>query len=97
VSSRPSLITTVKSWSAATSTAAVAAQNAGVGLVYALLMELVLTPTLVGGLRTTPVWPANGFALAAAWLLGVRVLPGIGIAAGLVLLQQAGPVSRSSG
>jgi signal transduction histidine kinase/ActR/RegA family two-component response regulator len=52
-------------------------------------MELVLLPQLVGGLRTTPVWPANGFAVAAVWLLGFRVLPGIALGAASVMVQQA--------
>jgi len=34
---------------------------------------------------------ANGFALAAVWLLGPRVLPGVGIGAAFVMLQQVPP------
>jgi signal transduction histidine kinase/ActR/RegA family two-component response regulator len=35
------------------------------------------------------VWPANGFAVAAVWLLGFRVLPGIALGAASVMVQQA--------
>jgi signal transduction histidine kinase/CheY-like chemotaxis protein len=51
-------------------------------------MAIVLAPQLVDGLRTTPVWPANGFALAAVWLLGFRVLPGVGFGAASIIVQQ---------
>jgi signal transduction histidine kinase/ActR/RegA family two-component response regulator len=88
VPARPSILATVKTWAAAPSPAAIVAQNVGVGIAYALLMELVLMPPVIGGLRTTPVWPANGFALAAAWLLGLRILPGVAIGAALVMAQQ---------
>jgi signal transduction histidine kinase/ActR/RegA family two-component response regulator len=88
VPARRSVLDTVTAWSTASAPAAIIAQNVGVGLVYAGLMELVLLPQLVGGLRTTPVWPANGFALAAVWLLGGRVLPGIALSAAIVMAQQ---------
>ena len=88
VPARRSVLDTVTAWSTASAPAAIIAQNVGVGLVYAGLMELVLLPQLVGGLRTTPVWPANGFALAAVWLLGARVLPGIALSAAVVMAQQ---------
>jgi signal transduction histidine kinase/ActR/RegA family two-component response regulator len=88
VPARRSVLDTVTGWSTARAPAAIVAQNVGVGLVYASLMELVLLPQLVGGLRTTPVWPANGFAVAAVWLLGLRVLPGIALSAAIVMAQQ---------
>jgi signal transduction histidine kinase/ActR/RegA family two-component response regulator len=88
VPARRSALDTVTGWSTASAPAALVAQNAGVGLVYASLMLLVLQPALVEGLRTTPVWPANGFAVAAVWLLGVRVLPGIAVSAAIVMAQQ---------
>ena len=85
---RPSLFDTVTRWAAANSPAAVVAQNVAVGLIYAALTAIVLAPQLVGGLRTTPVWPANGFALAAVCLLGYRVLPGVALGATAVVIQQ---------
>ena len=84
--SRPTALSFVKSWANASSPAALLAQNAGVALGYFLLAELVLAPQVVAGLRAAPVWPANGFVLAAVWLLGPRVLPGVGVAAALVTL-----------
>jgi signal transduction histidine kinase/CheY-like chemotaxis protein len=89
VPARRTILDTIAGWSATRSPAAVAAQNLVVAGVYAGLMELVLLPQLVGGLRTTPVWPANGFAVAAVWLLGFRVLPGIALGAASVMVQQA--------
>ena len=86
--SRPTALSFVKGWAKASSPAALLAQNAGVALGYFLLAELVLAPQVVAGLRAAPVWPANGFVLAAVWLLGPRVLPGVGVAAALVMLQQ---------
>ncbi len=46
------------------------------------LAELTLLPTTESG-RVTPMWPAAGLALAAVWLGGFRLLPGL---AGGVLL-----------
>jgi signal transduction histidine kinase/ActR/RegA family two-component response regulator len=88
VPARPSTLATLKRWAATSSPAATVAQNVAVGVGYAALMELVLLPQLVGGLRTTPVWPANGFALAAVWILGHRVLPGVAVGAASVMVQQ---------
>src|SRR5262245_51159968 len=85
---RPTALALVKSWANASSPLALFAQNVGVGLGYAVLAELVLAPQIVAGLRAAPVWPANGFVLAAVWLLGPRVLPGVGIAAAGVMLHQ---------
>jgi signal transduction histidine kinase/ActR/RegA family two-component response regulator len=85
---RPTALVLVKSWATASTPAALLAQNVGVGLGYAVLAELVLAPQIVAGLRAAPVWPANGFVLAAVWLLGPRVLPGVAIAAAVVMLQQ---------
>ena len=85
---RQSTLDTITGWAAASSPAAVVAQNLVVAGLYAALTELVLLPQLVGGLRTTPVWPANGFALAAVCLLGFRVLPGIAVGAASVMVQQ---------
>jgi signal transduction histidine kinase/ActR/RegA family two-component response regulator len=93
VSARPTLHARIQAWAAAPSPGALVAQNVVVGIVYALLMELVLAPQLVAGLRTTPVWPANGFAVAAVWLLGPRVLPGIAIGAAAILFQQVPPLA----
>ncbi len=80
----------IHAWATASSREAVVAQNVVVAAGYVLLMELVLLPQIVGGLRTTPVWPANGFAVAAVWLLGYRVLPGVAVGAATVMLQQVG-------
>jgi signal transduction histidine kinase len=86
---RPTLLTRFKRWARASSTAALVAQNAAVALGYLVLGELVVVPQFVAGLRAAPVWPANGFALAAVWLLGPRVLPGVAIGAFAILVQQA--------
>ena len=88
MSARLTLHARIHAWAAASSREAIVAQNVAVGVIYMLLMELVLAPQIIGGLRTTPVWPANGFAVAAVWLLGFRVLPGIAVGAGLVMVQQ---------
>ena len=87
---RPSVLaTTITRWSTASSTAAVVAQNVAVALGYAALMELLLAPEWLMGMRSTPVWPANGFAVAAVWLLGARVLPGVALGALAVMLLHA--------
>jgi integral membrane sensor domain MASE1 len=67
------------------SATAIVLQNALVGLGYFLLAELVLLPRFVGGSAATPVWPADGLAVAAVWLLGPRVLPGIFIASAIIV------------
>jgi signal transduction histidine kinase/ActR/RegA family two-component response regulator len=71
----------LKTLSQATSIGAVIAQNVVVGLAFAVLGLLVLYPRIDSGLRATPAWPTAGLALVAVWLLGPRVLPGIGVAA----------------
>lgn len=81
------MISRLKTLSQATSTGAVIAQNAVVGLAFAVLGLLVLYPRLESGLRATPAWPTAGLALVAVWLLGARVLPGIGVAALIVALR----------
>ncbi len=43
---------------------------------YWLIAELTLLPTL-SGVRVTPMWPAAGLAVAAVWLGGQRLLPGV--------------------
>ena len=88
MSARPTLPSTVTGWSAALPTAAVVAQNAAAAVIYALLMEAVLAPQWLMGLSSTPIWPANGFALAGVWLLGPRVLPGVAAGAFLVMVQE---------
>jgi signal transduction histidine kinase/ActR/RegA family two-component response regulator len=85
VPTRSPLADRFQAWSSTTSTTAVLLQNVGVGLGYVFLAELVLVPRFVGGSTATPVWPAVGLALVAVWLLGPRVLPGIAIAAAVVV------------
>jgi signal transduction histidine kinase/ActR/RegA family two-component response regulator len=91
VPARPSLIARLKTWSHATSTGAVIAQNVVVGLAFSLLGFLALFPRLAGGERATPAWPTAGLALVAVWLLGRRVLPGIALGAILVATQLVSP------
>ena len=105
MSVRPALRDRLSAWLAATTPVAVATQNLAVGLAYVALGELVLVPRFVGGDRATPVWPADGLAVAAVWFLGPRVLPGIAAAAALVigvraplgmaLIGAAGPVLQA--
>jgi signal transduction histidine kinase/CheY-like chemotaxis protein len=78
VSVSPALATVTR-WAAARTPGAVLAQNAAVAAGYALLVEVVFAPSLIAGIRATPVWPAEGFALAATWLLGFRILPGVAV------------------
>jgi signal transduction histidine kinase/CheY-like chemotaxis protein len=85
VPARSPLATRFQAWSLATSATAIVLQNALVGLGYFLLAELVLLPRFVGGSAATPVWPADGLAVAAVWLLGPRVLPGIFIASAIIV------------
>jgi len=85
VSTRSPLATRFQAWSSATSTPHLVLQNAAAALGYVLLSEIVLLPRFVGGSSATPVWPASGLAVAAVWLLGPRVLPGIYLAAAVVV------------
>jgi signal transduction histidine kinase/ActR/RegA family two-component response regulator len=78
------MLSRLKTWSQATSIGAVVAQNLVVGIAFALLAELVLYPRLGSGARATPAFPTAGLALVAVWLLGRRILPGIGVATVLV-------------
>ena len=89
MSTRSPLATRFQAWSSTTSTPHIVLQNAAVALGYILLAEVVLLPRFAGGSAATPVWPADGLAVAAVWLLGVRVLPGIYLASALVLWLRA--------
>jgi len=86
------MLSRLKTWSQASSTGAVVAQNVVVGIAFALLAELVLYPRLGSGARATPVFPTAGLALVAVWLLGRRTLPGIGVAAVLVASLRLPPL-----
>jgi signal transduction histidine kinase/CheY-like chemotaxis protein len=60
------------------------------------LGELTLAPISTQG-PVSPIWPASGLAVAAAWLFGFRVLPGIYL--GSVLLfgfRQAFPMALAA-
>jgi signal transduction histidine kinase/CheY-like chemotaxis protein len=55
-------------------------QNLAVAVAYWLVAELTLLPATDAGL-VTPMWPPAGIALAAIWLGGARLLPGIALGA----------------
>jgi signal transduction histidine kinase/CheY-like chemotaxis protein len=65
------------------------ALNVLVGAGYWLLAEIVLLAVSDTGARLTPVWPSSGLAVAACWLLGPRLLPGIYAGSILVLAPRA--------
>jgi integral membrane sensor domain MASE1 len=54
--------------------------NLLVAVVYLAVAEFTLIPESAAG-RVTPMWPPAGVALAALLLGGVRLLPGIAVAA----------------
>ena len=66
----------IRDWFAAHGQVRDVALNLLVALVSWGLAELVLLPT-AGGTPVTPLWPAAGFTVAAVFLGGYRLLPGV--------------------
>jgi signal transduction histidine kinase/CheY-like chemotaxis protein len=87
-------IASARQWLTANPHAATAALNGLVGAGYWLLAELVLLAVSETGTRLTPVWPASGLAVAACWLVGPRILPGI-YAASLLVLAPRAPLAHA--
>ncbi|WP_158887025.1 MASE1 domain-containing protein [Amycolatopsis anabasis] len=67
-----------------------------VGGAYFVAAELGLQLALVRG-QVTPLWPPTGIALACLVLLGIRVWPGIAVAAFLVNLAAGSSALASAG
>jgi integral membrane sensor domain MASE1 len=69
------------------------AQLLAVAVGYSLAAKLGLSLAFINA-SVSPVWPATGVAIAAVWLLGYRVAPGIFLGALFVnLLGRSLPVS----
>jgi signal transduction histidine kinase/CheY-like chemotaxis protein len=67
-------------------------RNVAIAVAYWIVAELTLLPATAEG-RVTPMWPADGIAVAAVLLGGHRLLPGVAAGAALSMIFRAPPLA----